>query len=478
MTLLKVVIVGADVGTLTLALILEQAGIDYILLESQESVPVVAGGIILHPTILPLLEQLSLRDDLLFNSQPIEQVMILDADMEHISSFDWSARQTRYSAWSRFMSRPEYCEMLIERLPESKILFNKSVVSVKTVDHDDGDSNNNSCTAHDDVFLSPREESGLACDPMAEKGEARGVTVECADGSFYTAHIIIGDVNSKVEQKLVNSNNNNTASGHHADEGKEGPIREVQYHISGITETLDPQRIPLLKEDTTELRLVLDDKNSLSWWAATLVDHRIAWQVTKRISLSEKSSRVADIGSIRSEPDAATLMSQISSTMMCPLGGTMEQLILWTTNISCKRWDDSRTSPQPNSCRVQILGEACRKVLPVLGQAVDESILDALAMSEALFSLPSTRLNDIQSAFTSYHRERALRRESAIEESRQLDTLLHAKGIVRKTYRSLVLNYTPKYIQEKKSDEKYSYRPQASFLQRTPDYGLLVATSH
>lgn len=92
---LKVLIVGTDVATLTLALILEQAGIDYLVLEPQESVPVVAGAITLHPTVLPLLEQLDLKDDLLFFSQPLEHVDILDADTEYITSYDYSQWQTR-----------------------------------------------------------------------------------------------------------------------------------------------------------------------------------------------------------------------------------------------------------------------------------------------------------------------------------------------------------------------------------------------
>jgi 2-polyprenyl-6-methoxyphenol hydroxylase-like FAD-dependent oxidoreductase len=87
---LKVLIVGMDVATMTLALMLELAGVDYILLEKSDSVPSVAGGISLHPTVLPLLEQLSLRDDLLFFSQPLEQALVLDSDMGYIATYDWS----------------------------------------------------------------------------------------------------------------------------------------------------------------------------------------------------------------------------------------------------------------------------------------------------------------------------------------------------------------------------------------------------
>ncbi|KAF9092000.1 hypothetical protein BGX27_001922 [Mortierella sp. AM989] len=471
---LKIIIVGADISTLTLALLLERAGIDYLLLESNDSVPVVAGGITLHPNILPLLEQLMLRDDLLFSSQPLEQVHVLDTDMEYISSYDWSDRRTRYGAWSRFMSRPEYCNMVLEKLPESKILFGKIVTSVSTVEHDH-EKDQNVEEDDDPSTIDGRQGSIMDNDNIRdEKCEACGVTVECADGSIYSSHIMVGDINSGVERKLLYTSDGGFQ--HNSQQQRESddrlmPVREIHYHVSGITEALDPQRIPLLKEDTTQLRLVLDNKSSLSWWVATLVDNRIAWQVTKRVSLSEKSSRPVDFG--HEQAAAAAVVDQISQNMMCPLGGTMAQLLNWTpqSQISCKRWDDKRAQANAYSSRVLLLGEACHKVVPVFGQASEETILDALALSEVLFSLPSTNLDDIQKAFERYHKDRTARRESAIDESRYLDQTLNAKGSLKRMYRSVMLNYLPKCIYDRRNDEKYSYRPQASFFQDVPDYG-------
>ncbi|KAF9959675.1 hypothetical protein BGZ72_009031 [Mortierella alpina] len=436
---LRVLIVGADIATLTLALILEQAGIDYLLLEGQASVPVVAGGISLHPTVLPFMEQLALRDDLFFNSQPLEQVLVLDSDMDTITSYDWSNRQTRYSAWTRFMTRPEYCDMIVQKLPESKILFNKTLTSLTTVETDDDHEEDF------DVYIRRRQDSILDDDILdgeeKEKTEAvRGVTVKCADGSVYHGHILIGDVNSGIED-LVREDFHDERVPPVAAEGKDvTPIREVQYHVSGVTEELDPQRIPLLRDDTTQLRVVVDDKSPYSWWAATLVDNRIAWQVTKRMSVSEKSSRITegfDPALLQEEQARTSILSHISHSMMCPLG------------------------------------EACRKIVPIVGEAADDSILDALALSEALFSLRSARKRDVQTAFEQYHRDRTSRRVSAIDESRELDLLLRAKNTMRKLYRAWVLNYAPKCSQEKRDDEKYSYRPQASFLHRVPDYGVV-----
>lgn len=44
---------------------------------------------------------------------------------------------------------------------------------------------------------------------------------------------------------------------------------------------------------------------------------------------------------------------------------------------------------------------------------------------------------------------------------------------MQKAFRTVKLNYTPKCAQERRTDEKYSYRPQANFLHPVPDYGLI-----
>ncbi|KAG9062642.1 hypothetical protein KI688_004946 [Linnemannia hyalina] len=479
----KVLIVGMDVATVTLALMLELAGVDYLLLEKSDSVPAVAGGMSLHPTVLPLLEQLSLRDDLLFFSQPMEQVLVLDSDMEHITTYDWSDRRIRYSAWSRFMTRPEYCTVIVEKLTESRVLFDKDIASITTIDCAE-ERNDRAKGLQPLVMVDSRQDSMLDIDITMEKGEARGgVTVECTDGSSYTGHLLVADIESGVEQLFDKSKATSTESGwaqggrqeiysvNQAATAKDPTSaittgtthdtpapREVQYHVSGVTEALDPQRIPLLKEDTTQLRLVMDDRSSLSWWVATLVDHRIAWQVTQRIRLSDKTmgqNADADWPLEDEEAAKASIMSQMSQSMMCPLGGTMAQIAQWTSpsEISCKRWDD-RTAPTR--------------------QAADESILDALSLAEAIVALPpAARLTDIRDAFGRYRKERTSRRETAIRESQDLDQLLNAKGAMQKAYRAVKLNYTPKCTQERRMDEKYSYRPQANFLQPVPDYGQI-----
>jgi hypothetical protein len=173
------------------------------------------------------------------------------------------------------MTRPEYCSMILEKLTESRVLFNKDIASITTIDCAEDEQ------AHKAECYYPfdgQQDSTLDIDITMEKGEAQGgVTVECTDGSSYTGHLIVADVESGIERTF----NKKTAaeSGGLKDPPTQGALangavttrtndasvaREVHYHVSGITEAIDPQRIPLLKEDTTQLRLVVDERSSLS----------------------------------------------------------------------------------------------------------------------------------------------------------------------------------------------------------------------
>lgn len=187
------------------------------------------------------------------------------------------------------MTRPEYCNVILEKLTESRVLFDKDIASITTIDCAE-ERNDRAGGMQPFVMVDGRQDSMLDIDITMEKGEARGgVTIQCTDGSSYTGHLLVADIESGVEQLFEESKGMSSGLGwaqgdrqedysvNHAVTKKvptstvttasthDTPApREIQYHVSGVTEALDPQRIPLLKEDTTQLRLVMDDRSSLS----------------------------------------------------------------------------------------------------------------------------------------------------------------------------------------------------------------------
>lgn len=169
------------------------------------------------------------------------------------------------------MSRPEYCDMVLNKLPESKVLFNKQIVRISTLE---GCENSLFSDEHG------RQDSILDSDIREKEPPQLGVVCTCVDGSIYSAHILIGDVDSRIDRKvdvtqqpqqlqpqqsIVRRRRSGTGSSMISGGASgDSPVREVQYFVSGITEPLDPQRIPLLREDTTQLRLVIDAKSPFS----------------------------------------------------------------------------------------------------------------------------------------------------------------------------------------------------------------------
>jgi hypothetical protein len=77
----KVLIVGAGVGGLVLALCLERAGIDYIVLERTQQLPVPKSTIQLGPNTLRAIEQLGLLDEVMQVAKPVSMLTLMKHNM-------------------------------------------------------------------------------------------------------------------------------------------------------------------------------------------------------------------------------------------------------------------------------------------------------------------------------------------------------------------------------------------------------------
>ncbi len=94
---LKVLIVGAGVGGLTLGLLLEQAGVPYTILEKHAGDLIPLGSSIsLNQTIQPLFEQLGMLTELEAISKPIGSMTFLKESMNKIGSLDLYSDSVRY----------------------------------------------------------------------------------------------------------------------------------------------------------------------------------------------------------------------------------------------------------------------------------------------------------------------------------------------------------------------------------------------
>ncbi|KAG0042623.1 hypothetical protein BGZ83_000243 [Gryganskiella cystojenkinii] len=141
----KVLIVGAGLGGLTLGLLLQKAGIPFVILERT-----------------PAIKPLDFMDAGIVNSQ----VTMRDENGNLDYVMDFSPRWVLGGAELRIVSRPAIYEILYRKIRRSSILFNKRVLTIKHVE--------------------------------------AGVQIACSDNSVYEADILVGadGTNSAVRQGI------------------------------------------------------------------------------------------------------------------------------------------------------------------------------------------------------------------------------------------------------------------------------------
>ncbi|KAI9235731.1 MAG: hypothetical protein BYD32DRAFT_438096 [Podila humilis] len=88
----KVLIVGAGLGGITLGILLERAGIPYMIFERAKEVKPLGSAIAMGPNILPCFKQLGLFDDFVKIGKPMVLAHSYNNNMELTQVTDWSVR--------------------------------------------------------------------------------------------------------------------------------------------------------------------------------------------------------------------------------------------------------------------------------------------------------------------------------------------------------------------------------------------------
>ncbi|KAK2048778.1 FAD/NAD(P)-binding domain-containing protein [Colletotrichum somersetense] len=134
----QVVIVGGGITGLTLALMLQNSGIDYLLLEAYGTVtPNVGASIGLYPNGLRILDQLGCWEDILAKAQPTEITICREAasGKRIMTRRSKGLMVQRHGYPAIFMERHDLLCVLYERLKDKdRIVLNKKVQRVETLE--------------------------------------------------------------------------------------------------------------------------------------------------------------------------------------------------------------------------------------------------------------------------------------------------------------------------------------------------------
>ncbi|KAG0092093.1 hypothetical protein BGZ92_010846 [Podila epicladia] len=254
-----IVIVGAGIAGLTLAIMLERAGMPrYVVLERHAALKPLGSALLLSAMSLRCFDQLGLLPEIIKISKPQVGSVWLDEHMNYLGDFDGSFIGKRYGYFNVVMTRPDLVDILARHVPAHKIHYSKKVLS-----------------------LTQTSESA---------------TVRCSDYSVYQGDIVIGadgaysgirqniykaiqaeyqEINvASLDNKRLNSVVKPLPISDMA------PLRFDQHAIVGVTGKLDADKYPFLREKACQSITVF--RGSLSFWLFPLAHDRIAWCIGSR----------------------------------------------------------------------------------------------------------------------------------------------------------------------------------------------------
>ncbi|KAG0347637.1 hypothetical protein BG005_011968 [Podila minutissima] len=217
----KVLIAGAGLGGLTLALLLKKAGVRFQVLEGATEIKPLGSAIILGSGVGPLMTQLGIYDELIQVGKHATEMSIVNENLqpEFNMKYDFLHEATSYREY--VFSRPDLHDLLWRHVPREKIHLGKKIVSF------DQDS--------------------------------KDVLVRCSDGSTYQGHILVGadGAYSAVRHHLFKT----LKQGGSLPAADDVVLPFNSVCLVGQTEVLDPEEFQDLKSSCSEYYSILGEDN-------------------------------------------------------------------------------------------------------------------------------------------------------------------------------------------------------------------------
>ncbi|KAG0248799.1 hypothetical protein BG011_009910 [Mortierella polycephala] len=417
---MAVMIIGAGLGGLTMALLLERAGIDYHVYERSQKVRPLGSATGLGFNIMPLFEQLGLLEEMKAISKVVEKTTVFKDDMEIIREVQLKDNKAMTGYDSLIMSRVDLHALLLSHVPAEKISMGKKVLSIL--------QNEN------------------------------GVMIRTADNKTHEADILIGadGAYSAVRQSLYN---------HLTKEGKlprsdNEQLKVCHTSFLGTTGPLDPEKFPKLKDPASYCDVIIGTERTETWRYFTVPNNRVCWRVDVQVGTSafeeNDSFRNSEYG-----PESSLMIPTEWRDFKLPIDGTMGDLIDATPKDSVSKvMLEEKVFTTWYGARTVLIGDACHKMLPNFGRGALNAMLDAVILANSLYEMPSKSMKHINAAFEDYYKQRFPSMTSELAASQNMGKVMAGQ-------------YVPKYFQQKNLEYTASYRPQASFIPRIENRGSL-----
>ncbi|KAI7831308.1 hypothetical protein BC939DRAFT_525334 [Gamsiella multidivaricata] len=418
-----VLIVGAGLGGLTLAMLLERINIPYHIFErATELKPLGISAMALAGNILPIFEQLGLYEDLMQISHPYPEMDLYNANLKKLGSMSLMGHKIATGYDYRLLSRPKLYELLLRQVPADKISLKKRIL--RTEEKDDR------------------------------------VHIYCADNTTYEGDVLVGadGAYSGVRQSLYKR----------LDEQGILPKKDLENFsiaystIVGVAEPKDLEKYSQLKEKHSFFSQALDQSNR-NWYVINVPNNQICWGVG--VQLTQEQAKGQHFRNSEWGPEANEAMMKEFQDLPCPWGGKMGDIFDATPkNLISKVYLEEKMFKTWHYGRTVLLGDACHKMLPGAGQGAINAMQDAIIIANGIYNMKDTSRGSITALFEDYYRQRYHHVEERFKNSALMSKIMHGQAWTERLLRHVVLNYLPYWMLKEQFAKDFEYRPQIAWL--------------
>ncbi|KAG0221782.1 hypothetical protein BGX31_009565 [Mortierella sp. GBA43] len=418
----EVLIVGAGLGGLLLAQLLEQINVPYHIYELTAEAKPLGSAMALGPSIFPVFEQLGLMEELEKISLPYRSTVLYTEDMKKIGSMDMSGHEKLLGYEQLVFSRPRLYDLLQSRVPAHKISRNKKVLRI------------------------------------SEKNER--VQIYCSDNSCHEGDILVGadGTFSAVRQNLFKQLQEQQGWLHKEDESSDFVTGAVI--LVGIAEPAHPEKYPQLKEPVCDYSNLIEGNGERVASVISAPGNQICWAVAQYTTDADLA-KTRQFRNSHWEPLSNEDMYKAFEDMSCPWGGTMGDIMKHTPKDRI-----SKLYPEAKLFKTWYHG---RTVL--MGDGAINAMQDAVVLANCIYNLKDISRSSITAAFQEYYRQRYTLLDAQIKHGQMMNSVLGGKTLVQRITRHLVFNYIPQWVQDRQFVKAWEYRPQLAWLPLVPNRG-------
>ncbi|KAF8978206.1 hypothetical protein BGZ46_006724 [Entomortierella lignicola] len=414
----EVLIVGAGIGGLMLAILLDQINISYQIFERASEVRPLGSAMSFNGCTFPFLDQLGIYEELRKVSKPYSEIAFYNANLKKLGSYDTSDLNAATGYSTEVFARPRFHDILRNRVPENKINFKKKVVRTE-------------------------EKNGK-------------VIIHCSDDTSYTGDILVGadGAYSGVRQNMYEQMD------------KKGILPKSDLEdfsinyitVVGVTSPFNLEKYPRLKDENSSFNQVLFGDGA-NCYVISLPNNQISWGFGIQIS----EAAVKELKSNNSEwgPEANDATLTKYRDFPCPLGGTMGDLFDATPkDLISKVFLEEKMFKSWHHGRTVLIGDGARNAME-----------DAVVLANSLYFMKDTSASSVGSAFEIYYRHRYKYAEQAFNASSLNSKILNGQKLSERLIRNLVLNFIPNWVMKIHLKKNVGYRQQIAWLPLIEDRG-------